>query len=493
MPKRIERSEGGGRMAHANGKSQRGWLAIAAVLAGCVGTPEVDLDLGDERETDEAGGHIEITITLARKPEGVFTIYAVSSDESEGSVSRPIQFDGQDWERPQSLTITGVDDDLDDGDVSYEVSFYARLGREPPRLLRTLALLNVDDELVRFDALGDLAGGEQASHLAALSAAGDVAVGWSSGDDGEQAVRWTLETGLVGIGGPSSRAEAVSPDGRIIAGSIAEPSYQGGRAGARWIAGAPYELLEGPRIPQGGPVSMMFVDGTAVRDDGHVYGTCIQYGAYGEPLACTFAAPGSVETFLLGHVFAVDAAGNFAGTRQAERHAPFQSVATYNGAALPYPDGVQCSPSMGGCLAEARDFSGGGALIVGTAHVPSAGSGPGSSLLDTAFTFSAEQGALSLPDLPGGAQASGAYAVSANGRLIAGFANDASGQQAVVWLARVPSLLADLLRDAGGTLPAGFQLRDVRAMSADGRTFAGNGTNADGAPEAFRVVLPRTP
>jgi uncharacterized membrane protein len=493
MPNRVARRGTKNRLVQATCKLQSRWLCAAAVLAGCVGTPEVDLELGDQRETNEAGGRIEITVTLARRPEGVFTIYAVSSDESEANVSSPIQFDGQDWERPQSLTITGVDVDAADGDVSYEVSLYARLGQQPPRLLRTLTLVNVDDEIVRFDALGDLPGGEQASHLAALSAAGDVAVGWSSGANGDEAVRWSQDTGLIGLGGPSSRAGAVSPNGRIIAGSIDEPSYEGGRAGARWTDGAPYELLEGPRIPGNGPVSMMFVDGTAVRDDGHVYGTCIQYGAYGEPLACAFAAIGSVETFLLGHVYAADAAGNFAGTRQAERHAPYQSTATYNGAALPYPDGVVCSQMTGGCLAEARDFASGGPLIVGTAHVPASAADP-ATLIDTAFTFNGQEGvAASLPDLPGGAQASGAYAVSANGRVIAGFASDSAGQQAVVWLARTPSLLADLLRDAGGTLPAGFQLLDVRAISADGRTFAGNGTNADGAPEAFRVVLPRAP
>jgi hypothetical protein len=63
----------------------------------------------------------------------------------------------------------------------------------------------------------------------------------------------------------------------------------------------------------------------------------------------------------------------------------------------------------------------------------------------------------------------------------------------VIWVERVPMLLADLLSASGGALPAGFQLRDVRAISADGRTFAGNGTNAAGAPEAYRVVLPQAP
>ena len=468
----------------------RVWPIAAAMLASCGGAPEVELEFGEARETSEAGGALEIAVVLARRPDTVVTVYAVSSDESEGRVSEPIQFDGLDWDHPQSLTVTGVDDDDDDGDVSYRVAFYARSAGQLPRLLGSVALTNADDELTRFDTIGDLPGGERASHLADLSATGDVLVGWSSGAHGEEAVRWTAQEGLVGLGGPSSRAQAVSPDGRIVVGSVQEPSYEGGRAGARWVDGQGAELLEGPRLPGGGPVTMLFVDGKAVRDGGQVYGTCIQHGAYGEPLACIFSRPGSVQTFGFGHLFAADAADNVAGTRRSERHAPLQSVATFNGVGLPYPDGASCSASMGGCLAEARDFTKDGALIIGTAHVPLAGDGIP---IDTAFTFDQVHGARSLPELPDGAHASGAYAVSADGRLVAGFASDGGGVQAVVWVERVPTLLSDLLRAAGGTLPAGFQLHDVRAMSADGRTFAGNGTNSDGAPEGYRVVLARTP
>jgi hypothetical protein len=473
-------------------------LLVTAMLGACGGTPDVDLDFGDATETSEAGGSVEVSLTLERKPRGVIRIYAVSSDPSEGVVSEAIQFDERDWDQPRTLTITGVDDPDVDGDVSYQVSFYLLASWLPglPRRITTLTLTNTDDdtdeELARFDALGDLPGGERASYVGDVSAAGDVVVGWSSSEGGDQAVRWTPQGGLVGLGGPESRAQAVSPNGRIIVGSVAEPSYLLGRAGVRWVDGQPHEILEGPRVAPNGPILFMVVDGLTVRDNGRIYGTCLQFGAYGEPLACFFAGPGSVETFLFGKVFAADDAGNLAGTRQAERHAPFQSSATYNGTALPYADGVTCSPSMGGCLAEARDFSSGGALVVGTSHVPTPSSGF-SALFDIAFTFSQDQGSSSLPDLAGGALASGAYAVSADGRVIAGFGSDANGQQAVLWLERTPLLLADLVHEAGGQVPGGFRLLEVRAMSADARTFVGNGTNAEGAPEAFRIVLPSAP
>jgi uncharacterized membrane protein len=97
---------------------------------------------------------------------------------------------------------------------------------------------------------------------------------------------------------------------------------------------------------------------------------------------------------------------------------------------------------------------------------------------------------LRLADIEGGEQASGAYAVDATGRLIAGFGTSADGQQALVWVDRRPVLLEDALLQAGGSLPAGWTLREVRAMSSDGRVLAGNGTNPDGNPEGFRVLLP---
>lgn len=54
-------------------------------------------------------------------------------------------------------------------------------------------------------------------------------------------------------------------------------------------------------------------------------------------------------------------------------------------------------------------------------------------------------------------------------------------------------LLSDLVREQGGTLPEGFRMLEVRALSADALTLVGNGMNAEGNPEGFRVVLASTP
>ena len=61
-------------------------------------------------------------------------------------------------------------------------------------------------------------------------------------------------------------------------------------------------------------------------------------------------------------------------------------------------------------------------------------------------------------------------------------------------MAKTPDLerrqeLLDRIVDAGGQVPAGWALEEVRAVSVDGRTFAGNGLNPSGHSEAFRVVF----
>lgn len=50
------------------------------------------------------------------------TIDLASDDDTEGTVSpATLTFTAEDWDVPQEVTVTGVDDDLTDGDVAYTV------------------------------------------------------------------------------------------------------------------------------------------------------------------------------------------------------------------------------------------------------------------------------------------------------------------------------------------------------------------------------------
>lgn len=482
---------------------QRAWLGLALVggAGGCTPIPDVDVTLEERAETSEQGDGVDLHISLGRAPRVPIEVYATVSNDAEAAVSPPIRIDAQNWTSDHALTVTGVDDDLRDGDVSYVVTVLARAarpgGRDFPQVVAVLRFINRDDEGPRFEALGDLPGGESASYATAISEDGSVVVGWSVADVGDQAIRWTSATGIAALGGPASRAQAVSPDGKLVSGSVAEPSFEQGRAAALWRAGAAFELPAMPEVPEGAPPMFYFVDGKVVLDDGTMFGTCIQYRAYGQPLGCRWRAPAQLDLLGLSHVYAADADGHYAGTAFPDRHAPFMAQAIYDATALGYPADVYCGPTTG-CEAHARDFArveGAATIVVGTSSLPPFGNTPSDppNLRETAFVYTADGGMTRLPDLAGGADASGAFAISEDGRTIFGFGSDERGRQAVVWIEREPRALEDLLLDQGGELPPGFSLGEVRAVSADGRILAGNGFNGSGNPEAFRISFPPAP
>jgi hypothetical protein len=72
--------------------------------------------------TTEAGGTATFTITLASQPAADVTIALAASDATEGAVSAPtVIFSAANWNIAQTVTVIGVDDAVDDGDVTFAV------------------------------------------------------------------------------------------------------------------------------------------------------------------------------------------------------------------------------------------------------------------------------------------------------------------------------------------------------------------------------------
>src|SRR5205814_5034733 len=70
--------------------------------------------------TTEAGGTATFTVVLTSQPTANVTIGLSSSNTAEGTVSAPsLTFTSANWNVPQTVTVTGVDDAMDDGDVAY--------------------------------------------------------------------------------------------------------------------------------------------------------------------------------------------------------------------------------------------------------------------------------------------------------------------------------------------------------------------------------------
>jgi hypothetical protein len=72
--------------------------------------------------TTEAGDWVTFTIVLNTQPTSDVTIGLTSDDTTEGTVApASVTFTRANWNTPQIVTVTGVDDDLDDGDVAYSI------------------------------------------------------------------------------------------------------------------------------------------------------------------------------------------------------------------------------------------------------------------------------------------------------------------------------------------------------------------------------------
>ena len=74
-------------------------------------------------ETDEGGGAATATVFLASAPTGTVTLSVTSSDTDEATVSpATLTFTSADWDDGKAITVTGVDDDADDGDQGYVIT-----------------------------------------------------------------------------------------------------------------------------------------------------------------------------------------------------------------------------------------------------------------------------------------------------------------------------------------------------------------------------------
>ena len=84
---------------------------------------EYGLDVsGVTGQPTEDGGTATFTAVLRAEPLAAVTVTATSGDTSEGTVSpSSLIFTATDWNTARTVTVTGVDDAIDDGDVAWAV------------------------------------------------------------------------------------------------------------------------------------------------------------------------------------------------------------------------------------------------------------------------------------------------------------------------------------------------------------------------------------
>jgi hypothetical protein len=96
-----------------SGTFERPALAVAGELLVVAVEPLV---------TSESGGEATFTVALSRAPFADVHVAVASSDPGEATVTPlALTFSAADWDVPQQVTVTGVDDPLVDGTVGFEL------------------------------------------------------------------------------------------------------------------------------------------------------------------------------------------------------------------------------------------------------------------------------------------------------------------------------------------------------------------------------------
>ncbi len=93
-------------------------LKMTAVRPGVHITPDTGL------QTTEAGGTATFDFNLTSAPIEDVTVFLASSNNGEGTVSpASLTFTPTNWATPQTVTLTGEEDSIDDGDQNYAIQF----------------------------------------------------------------------------------------------------------------------------------------------------------------------------------------------------------------------------------------------------------------------------------------------------------------------------------------------------------------------------------
>ncbi len=330
-----------------------------------------------------------------------------------------------------------------------------------------------------FMGLGDLPGGDTESRAYGVSSDGSVVVGFGHTVEGQVAMRWTLDEGMISLGDfPGSIfwsvAYGVSGDGRVIVG---QGTGQNNFEAFRWTEES--GLIGLGHIPV---ACNCFSAAYAVSENGEVI--------VGE----TDSSFNGVEAFRWtesqGLVGLGDIGGqSFFASRAYGVSADGSVVVGFDGFA---PDAFRWTEETGmlglGTLPGAPGNSSAyGVSADGTTIVGSSSSISGYQ----AFYWTSESGMVGLGVLGDGDFYGTANGCSGDGSVIVGFWESPFGREAMIWRASVGmrAIQTELGSDYGLDL-SGWQLTHAEGISSDGKTIVGYGINPQGDVEAWIARLP---
>src|SRR5258708_5345988 len=104
--------------------------------------------------TTEAGGTATFTVVLTSQPTANVTIGLSSNDLTEGTVAPvSLTFTAANWNVAQTVTVTGVDDQVQDGNIAYSIVTAPAVssdGNYNNRNPSNVAVTNTDDDVAEI-------------------------------------------------------------------------------------------------------------------------------------------------------------------------------------------------------------------------------------------------------------------------------------------------------------------------------------------------------
>ncbi|WP_406694092.1 hypothetical protein V5E97_23895 [Singulisphaera sp. Ch08] len=155
--------------------------------------------------TTEAGGVASFTVRLNSQPTSVVTVGLSSSNPNEGSLSvSGLSFTPANWNVPQTVSVTGMNDSVDDGDVAYSIVTTSAVSADPTYNdldAWDVALTNLDDDTAGISltptnglVTSEAAGTASFSVRLNSKPIADVTVGLHSDNPGEGTIRFSSLT-----------------------------------------------------------------------------------------------------------------------------------------------------------------------------------------------------------------------------------------------------------------------------------------------------------
>lgn len=94
-------------------------------------SPSLVIVANNNLQTTEGAGTATFTIRLSSKPTAPVTVSFSSTDTGEGTVTSSVTFTTTNWNQPKTVTITGVNDSIIDGDQAYQIVVNAATSTDP--------------------------------------------------------------------------------------------------------------------------------------------------------------------------------------------------------------------------------------------------------------------------------------------------------------------------------------------------------------------------